>query len=88
MVAKREIIIKNSELNNEEEIISQEQLVRELMHEPEDVWMHAIDEGYVKNQQANASNTWVVENNPDALEDYMDDVADIILPEDMDSFDW
>ena len=72
-------------LNSEEEIISQDELVKESIQDSDDVWMHVIDEEYLNIQQANISGTWVVESNPDALEEYMDDV---ILPEAIDSFDW
>jgi len=88
MAGKYKLLQENYGLNDEEEIIAHEELVKELAQESDETWMYAIDEEYMEIQHVNSSNSWVVDDNQDALAEYMDDVSSVILTDDIDDFDW
>ena len=88
MAAKEKLLIDNNKAYSEEEIIAHEELVKALAQDSESIWTYAIDTEYVKTQQANESGSWVIEDNQEALAEYMDDVSDVLLPEDIDTLDW
>ncbi len=88
MAAKNKLLQEDYSFKNEDEIIAHEELVKELAQNAEEVWTHAIDEDYLDNLHANSSSSWVIEDNQDALAEYMDEVSDVILPEDIDKLDW
>lgn len=88
MAGKGKLLQENYDFNDEEEIIAHEELIKELAQESEEVWMDAIDDEYMEIQHVNSSNSWIVEDNQDALAEYMDDVSDAIVASDIDDFDW
>ncbi len=77
-----------SRLDDENHFLSEEEAITEINLEPVQNWTHAIDDQYIKDQLANNSGSWIIEDNKDALEEYMDDISEVILPGDIDSFDW
>lgn len=72
----------------EEETIAYQRLIKELNQEPDKVWVDAINPTSTKGQIAGSSSPWMIEDNSDALSEYIDDVSDFIDPEDINNFDW
>jgi hypothetical protein len=75
-------------LEDEEEIISHDQLLKELYEQPDEVWMNAIDDRYAEIQQANVSSSCIIDDCQDALAEYKEDVSDILPLDDIDTTDW
>ena len=75
-------------IENDDESLSCNQQIKEMDEEPEEGWMDVIDSDYAKDQLANTSSTWIVEENSDALAEYMDDVSEIIQLDDIENIDW
>ena len=92
MSVKKTSTALSSFIDNDGETESYVRLIKELdmqaKHEVGEVWMEAIDSLRLKDQLVNATSPWMIEDNNDALEGYMDDVSDFINLEDIDSFDW
>ena len=86
MIDKQKLIDEGND--NNDDFITREEITEEISQESDEVWVQAIDDVYMENQQANASSSWVIEDNQDALEEYMNEVSGIAMPEDIDSFDW
>ena len=86
MSAKQKLLNKRKNYNDE--LIAREEIAQQINQDCNEVWVQAIDDVYMENQQANVSSSWVIEDNQDALEEYMNEVSGIVLPEDIDSFDW
>ena len=86
MIDKQKLNIEGDD--NNDDFITREEITEEISQESDEVWVQAIDDIYMEKQQANASRSWVIEDNQDALEEYMNEVSGIALPEDIDSFDW
>lgn len=89
MLSKNEFSRNLQELNDAEsdvtdEINSYEELLNEASKETHQVWLDAVDNNVHDDNQANVTTTWLVEDNPDALSDYMQEVADVVLPEGID----
>ena len=88
MTGKQKTIDESWLLDNKEELIDRENIRKQINLEPVVAWVQATDSHHNEVEQANAAESWVHDNNQDALEEYMDDVSDVLLSEDLDSFDW
>ena len=89
MIAENKLSLASiEEAEDEDEVIAYQRLVKELNLEVDDVWVDAIDPAKENNEQNNFSDPWVVEDNNDALFEYVDDVSDFISPESINNLDW
>ncbi|MFK7795095.1 MAG: hypothetical protein AB8B89_07100 [Gammaproteobacteria bacterium] len=75
-------------IDGEEEIIAYQRLVKDLNQEHKDVWVDAIDPLNLNDKPAGGSIPWMIEDNNDALYEYMEDVSDFIDPDDISDLDW
>ena len=88
MVAENQSsLVSVGEVGDEDEVMAYQRLVRELDLELDDVWVDAIDHTKEKDELNDLSGPWVEDDN-DALSEYVDNVSDFISPEDIDNLDW